>query len=289
MSPVFRRRIEFFTAAQKRCWVRIVYVLIAVIGIWDTAGSQLVPKSVGEKWPTIYELVMSMSGMSPWWGWVIGALGFALMVTVEYAVRRTVPSKPVYAAEPLSSRERSQWEQEWHDKRDVRREFWRLVNMAYRNWAGRSTDRSLQDLVEASQFPPELPLDDGRQFSKWAWTIWDKQNKGSLQTLRDFTSQIYPGVTPAESIKTQLMGDGAEFDRFDDRRRELSKFWDHWGRQEPLEEVIREQNADGMVRSDTLEIKLLTFLEIALARWAQTGATGKAGLFTLGKRNAETE
>ncbi len=158
-----------------------------------------------------------------------------------------------------------------------------------KNWAGRSTDRSLQDLIEANQIPPELPLDDGRQFQKWVWDIWDKQNKGELKTLRDFTAQIYPGATPAESIKTQLMGGGAEFDRFDDRRRELSKFWDHWGRQEPLEEVIREQNADNRVRSSTPEIKLLTFLEIARARWAQTGASGKAGLFTLGKRNAETE
>ncbi len=97
-----------------------------------------------------------------------------------------------------ASRERSQWEQEWHDQRNVRREFWRLINMAYKNWAGRSTDRSLQDLIEANQIPPELPLDDGRQFQKWVWDIWDKQNKGELKTLRDFTAQIYPGATPAE-------------------------------------------------------------------------------------------
>ena len=98
MSPAFRRRIEFIKAAHKRRWVRIVYVLFAVIGIWDTAGAQFVPKSMGKKWPTIYELVMSMSGLLPWWGWVIGALVIALIVTIEYAVRRTVPLKPADAA-----------------------------------------------------------------------------------------------------------------------------------------------------------------------------------------------
>ncbi len=196
---------------------------------------------------------------------------------------------PLDTAAPLSSRERRQWQQEWHDQRNVRREFWRLLNTAYKNWTGRPTDRSLQDLVEANQFPPELPLDDGRQFPKWVWNVWDRQDKEPLKTLRNFTSQIYPGVMPAETIKTQLMGGGGEFDRFDDLRRELSKFWDHWGRQEPLEEIIREQNVDNIVRSSAPEIKLLTFLEIARARWAQTGASGKGGLFTLGKRNAETE
>ena len=193
------------------------------------------------------------------------------------------------AAAPLSSHERSQWQQEWHDQRDVRREFWRLLNTAYKNWTGNPTDRSIQDLVEASQFPPELPLDDGRQFPNWVWNVWDKQDREPLKTLRNFTSQIYPGVTPAETIKTQLMGGGNEFDRFDDLRRELSKLWDYWGRQEPLEEIIREQNADNIIRSSAPEIKLLTFLEIARARWAQTGASGKAGLFSLGRRNAETE
>ena len=54
----------------------------------------------------------------------------------------------------FTPRQRTQWEQEWHDQRDVRREFWRLMKEAYQNWGRLPQERSLLDLVQASQFLP---------------------------------------------------------------------------------------------------------------------------------------
>lgn len=182
---------------------------------------------------------------------------------------------------------KTEWEQDWHKLEDARREFWRLIKTGYGNWGQRPDDRSLLDFIEASRFPSELPLSDGQQFPKWVWSA-PKEWEQKAKLLDQFAAQIYLGVVPAKAVKTQLMGGTNEFDKFDDLRRDLSKFWDCWGRQEPLEQVIREQKADSLVKSSSSEIKLLTFLEIARARWAQTGASGKAGLFELGKRNTET-
>jgi hypothetical protein len=91
------------------------------------------------------------------------------------------------------------------------------------------------------------------------------------------------------TVKSQLMGSTGEFDRFDTIRMELAKFWDYWGRQVPIERVITEQKGDPIVRAFASEIKLLTFLEIARVRWADSGLPGKSGLFRLGRRNAEMD
>ena len=75
--------------------------------------------------------------------------------------------------------------------------------------------------------------------------------------------------------------------RLDDLHEELAKFWDKWGRQDQLETIITEQNVSEILKSCAVEIKLLTYLEIARARWSQSQASGKFGLFRLGRRNEE--
>ena len=68
---------------------------------------------------------------------------------------------------------------------------------------------------------------------------------------------------------------------------QTAKFWDKWGRKDQLETVITEQDIDEILKSSAVEIKLLTYLEIAHARWSQSQASGKFGLFRLGRRNEE--
>lgn len=181
---------------------------------------------------------------------------------------------------------RSDWQQEWQDHRLDRREFLRLLEVAYANWnMNPNPPRSLMDVARAAQFPFDLPLTDNSKFPEWAWEA-EKHCSGDAETLLQLASQIYIAVTPPRAVKSQLMGSSTEFDRFDTIRMELAKFWDHWGRQEPLEQVIRQQNADGLVKAHASEIKLLTFLEVARVRWARSDLPGKSGLFRLGRRNA---
>lgn len=85
-----KERLSILRAAQNRPWVKFVWYLFAIIGLWDTVGSQLVPESWGEKWPRIYELAMSLSGLLPWSGWVIIGLSLALFFTLEFSIRQNL-------------------------------------------------------------------------------------------------------------------------------------------------------------------------------------------------------
>ncbi len=184
---------------------------------------------------------------------------------------------------------RTLWEAAFHDHRLDRREFWRLLETAYVNWQMKpEPNRSLRDVAHGAMMPGDLPLTDNSAFPGWAWEAENHCPDADAKQLLQLASQIYPAVTPPMAVRSQLMGATTEFDRFDSIRMELAKFWDHWGRQEPFEQTIREQRADPIVKANASEIKLLTFLEIARVRWAGTDTPGKSGLFRLGRRNAET-
>lgn len=184
--------------------------------------------------------------------------------------------------------EPSRWAAELHEHRLDRREFWRLLEIAYANWSVKpNSDRSLRDVVRSAQMPSELPLVDNSKFPDWAWTA-EERCAGDARYLLQFTSAIYVAAKPPMVVKSQLLGSSGEFDRFDTIRMELAKFWDAWGRQEPLEQVIREQRADTFLKAHASEVKILTFLDIARVRWANSDLPGKSGLFRLGRRNAET-
>lgn len=99
------RWIGVLWKAQTRTWPAVLWALLALVGTWDSVGAQLVPGSVGKKWPRIYDLVATMSGFLPLWGWVIIALALALFVTAELALRQgkqhvklVAPSAPVAPA-----------------------------------------------------------------------------------------------------------------------------------------------------------------------------------------------
>jgi len=182
------------------------------------------------------------------------------------------------------------WQQEWHELRFRRNDFWLLINRAYEHWSGK-LEESLRRIIAGSGFPNALPLVDNTTFSSWVWEFHGAIDDISAaandyaSVQNEFVSHIYePGKAERKSL---AFGGANEFDRFDDLRRELSKFWDDWGRQEPLDRVISEQMTSGINQSSAAELKLLTFLEIARARWNPTGASGKNGLFKLAKESCQ--
>ncbi|HEX5998436.1 MAG TPA: toll/interleukin-1 receptor domain-containing protein [Hyphomicrobiaceae bacterium] len=206
---------------------------------------------------------------------------------VERLIRR-LGFNPASAERPFAS-ERTRWEAELYDHRLDRREFWRLLEIAYKNWSMKPhPNRPLRDVVNSAPIPRALPLADNSKFPEWAWMA-EIHVVGDAGGLLQFVSAIYTAATPPMTLKPQLLGGSNEFDRFDAVRMELAKFWDAWGRQEPLEQIISEQRADGFLRAHDSEVKLLMFLEIARVRWANSDLPGKWGLFRLAKRNAEVK
>lgn len=82
------QRIGFIWRAQTRPLPGTVWAVVAVISLWDLAGAQLVPESVGQKWPRIYDLAATVIGLLPGWGWVIIALALGLFWSIEFGVRQ---------------------------------------------------------------------------------------------------------------------------------------------------------------------------------------------------------
>ena len=213
----------------------------------------------------------------------LGALSLILLAANLLRARGDQSLKSISA----STGERTPWEQEWHELRFRRDDFWRYMAIAMMAELGYGEHGPiLHKRIADSAFPRALPFADGTDFPDWVWKAGSKFS-GEAENLNRLASKIYPAVKPARSAKPPIMGGGIEWDKFDDVRRDLSKFWDHWGRQEPLEKIIHEQKADGLVKTSAKEIKMLTFLEIARERWAQDGGLGKIGLFRLGRRIAD--
>lgn len=217
---------------------------------------------------------------------VLMLAAFALILVIAYYLKRFFAKQ---ADSPPTVSAASEWSQELHDLRTDRRDFWQLLHGAYARSVGDHTNRSeapLLNLIHDAKYP-DLPRADGREFAKWVWDAPDEWS-GCAQKLNDFAAGLYPATTPPVAVQSPWMS-YSDHRRFDSLRMDLTKFWDMWGRQELLETVIRDQNMDGVIMSHAAEIKMLTFLEVARARWMPTGAAGKSGLFTLGRRNAEME
>jgi hypothetical protein len=240
---------------------------------------------------SILELVFKMWTEAPIWAIALIVIGLGNLFSLWVWPWLCQRVRGGTTDEPRSA-PRSDWQQEWHELRFRRRDFWSSVIRAYDYW---NEDHGyghppLHTLIDAAPFPSDLPLGGSDvRFPDWVWSFSNPQLTGEAAALNGLATAIYPAAKPAMSATSLIfLGGYAEFCKFDDYRAELSKFWDHWGRQEPLEQVIREQRADDLVKNHAREIKLLIYLEIARERWAQQGAPGKGGLFVLGRRNVET-
>lgn len=257
-------------------------LLFGALGTWVTSrmsddGAQLLFDYVVPYGPPILLLSLGIMALS--------GVGQNIHITASPPFFREVQGKDAYVESPELNK--TAWQQEWHELRFRRKYFWLLINRAYEHWGGK-LEEPLQRIIPGSGFPKDLPLLDNTTFSAWVWefpnTIDDVSAAANdyASVLDQFASYIYgPGKS---ELKSLAFGGVNEFDRFDDLRGELSKFWDHWGRQEPIDRVVSEQMTSGILRSSMAELKLLTFLEIARARWNPTGASGKDGLFKLGEK-----
>jgi hypothetical protein len=171
------------------------------------------------------------------------------------------------------SRSAKSWQQEWNDLAQTRHTFWKPINQVYDGWV--PSDHSILEIIRKARLPIELPLDDATAFPEWANQFNPIDTDEYASALDQFASVLYPH----NGISSRSLS-GSEFEAFDNARRTLSKFWDKWGRQSRAHsELVKQQNFLG----SAAELKLLTFLEIARARWVTTGQSAKNGLFELAR------
>ena len=88
MLQALRERLRLLRDALDRPWVWAAWVLWVLIGIYDTVGSQLLPKAIRDRVPSIYEVVSVTSGWLPLWGWALLGMAIIVAAAVEYAAKK---------------------------------------------------------------------------------------------------------------------------------------------------------------------------------------------------------
>jgi hypothetical protein len=161
---------------------------------------------------------------------------------------------------------------EWKGLAPTRQVLRDLIPPAHAKWTGVPSSFALTShFVGKVGFPGGLPFNSGklRDYAKRAKATWS----GDRKRLLDLCMAIYPG----QGESSILDRDARE--RFYEARRELSKFWDGWGRECYDEGSIQESELRPFMPS--AELVLLTYVEIALAPRNNDESPGKQGLFRL--------
>jgi hypothetical protein len=73
-------------------WVSWALCLWAIIAAYDTALSQVIPASWGDRFPKVREMVAVTSGFLPFWVWLLILAALLVLASLEYAFRRSALS-----------------------------------------------------------------------------------------------------------------------------------------------------------------------------------------------------
>src|SRR5262245_58391932 len=76
---------DYLAAVRESRLAKMALVIWGVSAAWDLLGSQWVPISWGEKWPTAYEVVAKTTGYFPWWVWLIVGTLIVVAASLAYA------------------------------------------------------------------------------------------------------------------------------------------------------------------------------------------------------------
>jgi heme/copper-type cytochrome/quinol oxidase subunit 2 len=81
----FRTRFEFFREHTLVKWLLAGWALIS---IYDTGGSQLLPTEWAQKRPTVYQVLSMSTGWLSWDGWLVVGAAMIALFAVEYGARQ---------------------------------------------------------------------------------------------------------------------------------------------------------------------------------------------------------
>lgn len=164
------------------------------------------------------------------------------------------------------------WTERRHGLRDSRQEFWDQIKKAYLEWPASSKQR-IEELIQNSGFPNGLPLKKNASEVSFLESL----DSGGTE-LWHLTSDIYP---PDTAVASAAIPDSGDFEKFDQARNVLAKFWNDTGDKLLRQKSLSNGDVSGCFPAHASEIKLLTYLEWALHRRLRTKGHGKAYMFKL--------
>ena len=202
----------------------------------------------------------------------LGAIAF-LFVTIN-AVREYRNSS---GQKRLSRELYRKFEKEWDELIAAREMFRNTTNRAFFVWRKEvSIVGDLMQLVGDAGVPGIvlLPQEDLYGYAERAIVEW----RGKRNQLLGFCIALYPpqGNSP---LLTPV-----EEKAFHESRRVLSKFWDEWGRRIFVDKAMTLNDIPpNLAKSQARMVVLLSYIEVAYARYTRETSPGKRHLFEIGK------
>lgn len=89
MVFIFHSRLVIAKRVWDQRWVKVLLALWSVICIYDTALSQIIPESLGNRFPKVRGVIAMTSGWLPFWAWLLVSAAILVFAAFEYAFRRS--------------------------------------------------------------------------------------------------------------------------------------------------------------------------------------------------------
>lgn len=177
---------------------------------------------------------------------------------------------------------------EWRQKLDSmasneRTIFWERIREAYAKFTIDKTGspEEIMSIIKNVSFPQDLPLDADTELYEWI-TIAAQTFDAETKYLWEFMTALYP-LGFDENGKKKITNFIDDFAHFDAKRNELAKFWSNTGKDVYHFNTLRKSYIKSHVDANKAEIKLLSFIDIAVALRNQTEGQGKNWMFELYK------
>jgi len=88
----------WFEEISKRLWFKIAISVWAIICVYDTVLSQLIPDFIAKKLPKTWQVAIMTGDLLPWWGWLLVLALIVIVALVEQLVRLTKQHNLISAA-----------------------------------------------------------------------------------------------------------------------------------------------------------------------------------------------
>lgn len=155
--------------------------------------------------------------------------------------------------------------------------FWTHIRRAYRRWTHGSETESLEELIDQTPFPADLPLKKEEDTTRWIASATVLKS----YPLWDFCTQVYPAMVAGHQPNSLLLIDDEAHDFHMPARREISLACDKIG--QAVMDGILELNKIPHLYSESHLLKLCCYLELALRLRTMDRGSLKPGLFFLCK------
>jgi hypothetical protein len=168
---------------------------------------------------------------------------------------------------------------QWNELASDRQRFWEIIRSHYTGLEGVDRSELLEDRMEKVGLPPFLPLGSTENLRDYRIIYGDQMTPEQLSLL-DFCSRIYPARKGSEKlIDVSSIEDKVAFEAFHASRGKLSKFWNSWW--EHGEDLLSLRKLTRDYNGQLTLLKLLCYLELALAERTRDPGVGKEHLFSL--------